>query len=474
MPEGESFLELWIRCNLKELVNYQNSYSLKRKCGIVANLGSGELPNTFSGAVVKSNVRSERRFLYSNAGDAASRSLADFTVDLIFVTTLGASAWQMGLLNTLGSLAFLVATIPIGYLVDRYRPLRLLRIGLAVKVALTVCLFLLTVTGTLSIGYGFLLVTILGMCNVVGETAQVSAVPQLNAVSGAQRSSSISALIARLTAADQSLAIIVPVAAGTAFTLLGASALLTVSAVLALIALSLACLVKLPRQDGQRREEDAGQNAEHDTHWRSGLTYLRHNRILIAVTLAMMCSNFGLALGSAVEALFIINYLGFGAFGFGILAGLGGAGGLLGAALATRIAVRFSTTQLTTVTMMIKLALATMVFLAAFTTPAISMTLLAVQSVFWGVALIIFNVAVTAWVADITPEYLLGRVSSARRLFTFGAVPIGSLAGGAIGSAFGLPAALALWPLSIAVGLIGYLIVRPSKVQLEVAQVRRR
>lgn len=423
---------------------------------------------------MKSMMRSERRFLYSNAGDAASRSLTDFTVDLIFVLTLGASAWQMGLLNTLGSLAFLVATIPIGYFVDRYRPLRLLRIGLAVKVALTVCLLLLTATGTLSIGYGFLLVTLLGMCNVVAETAQVSAVPQLNAVLGAQRSSSISTLIARLTAADQSLAIIIPVAAGTAFSLLGASALLTVSAVLALIALSLACLVKLPRQISEQTEEITGQSTARDTHWRSGLTYLRHDRTLIAVTLAMMCSNFGLALGSAVEALFIIEYLGFGSLGFGILAGLGGAGGLLGAALATRITVRYSASQLTVVTLILMLVLSAMVFLAAFTSPAISMTLLAVQAVLWGVALIVFNVAVTAWVAVITPEHLLGRVSSARRLFTFGAVPIGSLAGGAIGSAFGLPAALALWPLSVAAGLIGYLIVRPSTVQPEVAQVRER
>ncbi len=423
---------------------------------------------------MKSMMRSERRFLYSNAGDAASRSLTDFTVDLIFVLTLGASAWQMGLLNTLGSLAFLVATIPIGYFVDRYRPLRLLRIGLAVKVALTVCLLLLTATGTLSIGYGFLLVTLLGMCNVVAETAQVSAVPQLNAVLGAQRSSSISTLIARLTAADQSLAIIIPVAAGTAFSLLGASAFLTVSAVLALIALSLACLVKLPRQISEQTEEITGQSTARDTHWRSGLTYLRHDRTLIAVTLAMMCSNFGLALGSAVEALFIIEYLGFGSLGFGILAGLGGAGGLLGAALATRITVRYSASQLTVVTLILMLVLSAMVFLAAFTSPAISMTLLAVQAVLWGVALIVFNVAVTAWVAVITPEHLLGRVSSARRLFTFGAVPIGSLAGGAIGSAFGLPAALALWPLSVAAGLIGYLIVRPSTVQPEVAQVRER
>ncbi|MGP9650143.1 MFS transporter [Glutamicibacter sp. AOP38-B1-38] len=422
---------------------------------------------------METTLRGERRFLLSNTSDAAGRSLADFTVDLIFVTTLGASAWQMGLLNTLGSVAFLVATIPIGYLVDRYRPLRLLRIGLAAKLALAGCLLLLTFTGTLSIGYGFLLVTLLGVCNVVAETAQVSAVPQLHTNTGARRATSMSRLIAKLTAADQSLAIIIPVAAGTGFVIFGASTLLAVAVVLAMLALGLAYLVRLPRKpDSHGSQGPGGKEAKHDTHWLSGLKYLRTNRTLIAVTIAVMCSNFGLALGSAVEALFIVNYLGFGAQGFGIFAGLGGAGGLLGAALATRIAVRFSTARLTTATLLSQFFLATMVFIAAFTAPVVSMILLGVQAVAWGIVVIVFNIAVSAWVADITPEQLLGRVSSARRLFTFGAIPLGSLAGGAIGSAFGIPAALGLWSLAVAAGLIGYLVVRPRKALLSAGQTR--
>ncbi|WP_404289871.1 MFS transporter [Glutamicibacter arilaitensis] len=423
---------------------------------------------------METNLRGERRFLYSNASDAAGRSLADVTVDLIFVTILGASAWQMGLLNTLGSVAFLVATIPIGYLVDRYRPLRILRFGLATKLVLAGCLLLLTYTGALSIGYGFLLVTLLGVCNVVAETAQVSAVPQLNTATGAARSSSMSRLIAKLTAADQSLAIIVPVLAGTGFVVFGASSLLTVCAVLATMALCFACFVRLPDKTGPQENQSPGNTEEiQDTHWLSGLRYLRTNRTLVAVTVAVMCSNFGLALGSSVEALFIVNYLGFGAQGFGIFAGLGGAGGLLGAALATRIAVRFSATQLTTATLLIQFFLASMVFLAAFAVPMVSMILLGAQAVLWGIAVIVFNVAVSAWVADITPEQLLGRVSSARRLFTFGSIPLGSLVGGAIGSVFGIPTALGLWPLAIAAGLIGYLVVRPRKALLSARRIRR-
>ncbi len=62
---------------------------------------------------------SQRYLITSNASDAAARGLGDITIDLLFVSALGASAFQMGLLNTLGSLAFVFASVPAGHLVDK-------------------------------------------------------------------------------------------------------------------------------------------------------------------------------------------------------------------------------------------------------------------------------------------------------------------------------------------------------------------
>lgn len=66
--------------------------------------------------------KSQRMLLRSNAADAAGRNLGDFTVELLFISTLAADAFDMGLLNALGTLAFVAATLPAGYrLIDSGR-----------------------------------------------------------------------------------------------------------------------------------------------------------------------------------------------------------------------------------------------------------------------------------------------------------------------------------------------------------------
>ncbi len=126
------------------------------------------------------------------------------------------------------------------------------------------CLAILAFAGVLSIAMGMLLCTLLGVCNVFSETAQTSAVPRLIGMGPERRSSSISKLIARLRAADQSMTVIVPALAGTGFALLGAPALLGISAALAVLALMLALRIRdhrhVPKADlaqGPTPEEGA-------------------------------------------------------------------------------------------------------------------------------------------------------------------------------------------------------------------------
>lgn len=407
------------------------------------------------------NLRAQRSLLISNASDAASRTLGDFTIDLVFIGLLGATVMDMGLLNTLGSLAFIFATIPAGHLIDSYHPIRMLRIGLSAKLVLMSCLLLTVLTGTLSIPLGFLLCALMGVCNVVGETAQVSAVPRIVEEEGEERSRSISKLVASLTAADQSLGIIIPAAVGTGFALLGASPLLAVAVALSAASLGFAWVIQRKKQVGRTVKTQASSPGAEELPEKhklfGGLHYLRTHRTLRAITLAVTFSNLGLAIHGAIEGVFIINYLNLGAGWFGALTSIGAAGGLLGALGATKIVARHSPAQLMIGTSIAQVVLATLVLAAAFTPPVMSLALLAVQSFCWGIVVITFNIATASWVTDITPEGLLGRVTSARRLFTFGAIPVGSLVGGLVGTGLGIPAAIGAWILSILVGLLGYL-----------------
>lgn len=403
-----------------------------------------------------------RRLLASNATDAAGRGLADIAVELIFIVALGASALDMGLLNALGTIAFVVVSIPAGYLVDRWGALKVLRIGMGTKLILLACLFVLTLTNTLTIPLGLALATLLGICSVFGETSQIAAVPIVD-----HKRAALNKLIAQLTAADQALGIIIPAIAGTVFALAGASPLLVAAGILFLVALWLACLLSVPQssldQEGIESEaEDGEQTEDSDTSMLGGLKYLFRHRTLMILTAATALCNLGLAIGSTVEGLFVVNELGFGSQGYGIFAAVGAAGGLFGAYVAPKIADRYQPSRLALPTVTGQVVFAGFVLLAGFTPSVLSILLLATHAIGWGVLIVVFNVAMSTWVVEIAPENLLGRIMSARRLFTFGVVPLGSLAGGLIGDGFGIRAALLAWVVANLLGLICLLALNPQ------------
>lgn len=402
--------------------------------------------------------RAQRYLLGSNAADAAGRSLSDITIDLLFVGALGATAMQMGLLNALGSLAFIAASIPAGHLVDRYSALRVLRIGLSAKLVLLACLTVLTFVDALTIPVGMLLCALLGVCNVFSETSQTTAVPQLIGEDPETRTSSISKLIARLSAADQSMTVIIPALAGTGFAWWGAPEMLSIAVALGLFGLLLALRVRSYKQIHEA-EDSSNEPAEKGAFF-AGVRYLLRHRLLLAITVSVALSNLGLAIGSAVEAIFIIRELGFGEFGYGIFVAAGGVGGLIGAAIAGVVAGKYEPAKLLLITGTTQALLAGCVLLAAFTDKFWAMVLLGVFSLGWGIVVLIFNIAASSWVVQIVPENLLGRVLSARRLFTFGAVPVGGLLGGALGSAFGVTAGLFAWVLAASLAMICYLALR--------------
>ena len=57
-----------------------------------------------------------------------------------------------------------------------------------------------------------------------------------------------------------------------------------------------------------------------------------------------------------------------------------------------------------------------------------------------GFITVVFNVVMGSLRQALTPDRLLGRVISAFRLFSYGAVPLGSLLGGVLARSFGLRA----------------------------------
>lgn len=405
---------------------------------------------------------SRRRLMYSNALDAFSRSTTDVVLDIVFVTVLGASAIQMGVLNALGSLAFMVAGIPIGYLVDKIGAIPSLRASLVIKCSALLVLTVLLVNDSLSILIGFSLAFSVGVTGAFTETSQVSTVPcVIPRGTPKSRKSETSHLVSRLSSADEAVGVVAPVVAGALVVAAGAgfTTAIAVGAVLAAFVLALG-IVRVEKTEPGSFEEPARElghrtsgASNHSSFW-AGMRYLIQHKRLLAITLLVTLSNAGLAIGSSVEALLILNRLELSEAQFGALVSIGGAGGLLGATIAAPTSRRVAPSKLVPFVGAIQICSASLLIAAYYGPLDAAFWILATQSLTWGIAVVLFNVVTMSWATSLIPEKLIGRTTAARRTMTFGCIPLASVIGGALGTEFGILIPLLLWPILIATGLV--------------------
>jgi MFS family permease len=122
---------------------------------------------------------------------------------------------------------------------------------------------------------------------------------------------------------------------------------------------------------------------------------------------------------------------------------LGSVGSLLGALTAGRISARFGIGPATIGVTLVPGPALLLVPLAPVEMP---LPFLVVTTVMLGFAIVVYNIIQVSFRQAICPERLQGRMNSVMRFIVWGTIPIGSLAGGALGTWVGLRAALTLAP----------------------------
>jgi predicted MFS family arabinose efflux permease len=165
-----------------------------------------------------------------------------------------------------------------------------------------------------------------------------------------------------------------------------------------------------------------------------GLRWLAAHRVLRATAAMVAVVNLLAAGGSAVMVLFAQEKLGVDALGFGLLLSGSAVGGVLGSLVAARV-TRVVGTARVVVWTMVASALAYLVF-GLSSDPWLAGVMFGLVGFFT----VVFNVILGSLRQALTPDRLLGRVISAFRLFSYGAVPLGSLLGGVLARSFGLRA----------------------------------
>ncbi|WP_191090015.1 MFS transporter [Nesterenkonia ebinurensis] len=406
-----------------------------------------------------------RALMASNGSAAAHTSALDVATDVLFVTILGAAAYQMGLINALGSLSFLLLAVPIGILIDRSHPLLILRLAQMVLLVLVSALLALHLIGVLTIWLGMVLVTLIGVCTTALSASKETLAPRLIEYD-ADRTSYVSRFVSRLTSTDETVRIIAPAASGLVITAWGASALIGISIALlgiALLSLTPIRRTALPAAEAST-DDDAGSAAPapKTAFWKTvtaGFTELTKLRQLLAITLLVTATNAAISFGTAVEVIFLLEVLGLDPALFGAALSAGAVGGLLGALVGPRLLPRFTAPQIVVAGTLGQVVASSFYIVAAFTTLPVAVALVFAHSVLWGFAVVAASVANMGWAASIMPESHFGRITTARRTLTMGVVPVAGLFGGVSGSVLGIVPTLAIWPCITASALVIYALV---------------
>ncbi|MFF9203830.1 MFS transporter [Streptomyces sp. NPDC014986] len=376
----------------------------------------------------------------TNLADGVTKLVIPLMAARVTDSPLAVSAVTLSL-----TLPWLLTSLHVGVLVDRFDRRLLLWLADGAR-ALSVLVLMAAVSGG---GAGVpLLFTcglVLGIAEVVALTAAASLVPA--AVTGPGRERANAWMAGAETVCNQfagPLVGAVLLAAGTV------AALGTTAVTYVLGTLILLPLVPL----AGRFRADAGQGGTvRSVHGdiRAGLAFLWGNRVLrtMALTLTVMCACWGAWM--ALIPLAATRTMGADESRYGVLMSALGLGGVVGAVtvgLVNRLLGRKGA--------MFADLLGTLVLVA---TPWLtsSLVLNTVAAFLGGMGGVLWSVNSRTIGQSLVPDALLGRYTAALRMFSWGALPLGSALAGAIAQAAGLSAAFAVFALAAAVIIVPFL-----------------
>jgi MFS family permease len=193
---------------------------------------------------------------------------------------------------------------------------------------------------------------------------------------------------------------------------------------------------------------------------KEGLAFLFRNSILRPALFGTATLNFFNYAFWAIFLLFAADELGINAGTLGLVLGVGAFGGLTGAVVAGRLGRRIGLGPAFIVGMVLFPLPLLLVPAARGPEPGV-LAMLFVAEFLSGLGVMILDINATAFMTALTPDRLRARTTGAFNFVNWGIRPLGSLLGGALGSALGLRPAL--WVSSVA-ALAGVLWLLPSPI----------
>jgi MFS family permease len=345
---------------------------------------------------------------------------------LTAVYALHATAFEMGILTAAGPLAYLLVGLPAGAWIDRLSRRSVMIVADLGRALLLASIPIAATLGLLSLGQLYVVALLAGVLTVFFDVAYQSFLPAV------VRTDQLLEANSKLQISDSVTQVAGPGVGGGLVQLLGAPVAIAADAAsFVLSALSLV-LVRA------REAAPSGQESQHlGREIQVGVATVLRTPSLRAIAGAGLTFNLFDNVLMAVYVLYMTRMLHFASTQVGVIFGLGGVGGLVGATIATRITARFGHRRV----MLggIGISAAGELAIAGARDPilvAVMILLTAETMVEFGGTL--YGIDAASFRQAIVPASLQGRVAATMRVISWGVGSLGALAGGVLGEAIGV------------------------------------
>ncbi len=425
--------------------------------------------------------------------------VSQIAIPFIAVILLHASPGEVGLLTTVEFLPFLLFTLPAGVWVDRFSKKRILVLGDLGRAVMLASIPIAWALGALTIWQLYLVGFVNGVMTVFFDVADQSYLPTIlerdelvEGNSKLQVSQSAAAIlgqplgggfVALLTAPvavlidavsyvgsaalilsirEQAKAAVAAVRAGPS---VSETALATEADEIVPGAPAAASLI-VEAQAATAEPAPSATEGETDSAPGSmrrqiadGLRFITRHDYLGHIAATTATSNLFGNIGFAIFPVYAYNVLLLSPQAVGAMGGLGGAGVLVGALVASRVQARIGVGRTIVVTSAGSGLIGLLFPLAALGAPLV---LLSVAFFLTSIINVLYNISQVSLRQAITPEHFLGRMNATMRFLVWGTIPIGSLIGAGLSEVVGVQATI--W-ISAILSLFTFLPVLFSKVR---------
>ena len=348
----------------------------------------------------------------------------------IAAKTLAADSFQMGILNALGTVPFLIFGLFVGVWVDRSRRRPIMIIADIGRALSLVVIPLSLLFGGPDMILLYAVSFSVGTLTVFDDVSSYAYMPSLVGKDQLVEANS------RMETSRASAQVAGPSIAGILIQILTAPITIVVDVVGYLGSAGFLSLIRKEESRVKRTEE---RSVVKDV--KEGLALVFNNRYLWSIAGSTGTSNF---FSSAIGALFILfatNELGLGSFELGLVFTLGSVGALVGALLATRIAKRLGVGRTIVISIFVGGISYVVVY---FANPSLGVPLLILATFLGGIGSVTYNVNQVSFRQAIVPLELQGRLNATMRFLVWGTIPIGSIVGGILGGILGLRTAIGI------------------------------